>query len=133
MVMFTKGQVYNARRSIQQYRMDLIDTVQFTSIDQIVTNKVIKIYPTIANRTITIENPSLENEIQIKIYSLSGVLKKVTTIDEKKCEIDIDELGNGLYFINLYQNGVKILTKHLIVGPSKLIIQNLDSEILIVR
>ena len=131
--MFTKGQVYNARRSIQQYRMDLIDTVQFTSIDQIVTNKVIKIYPTIANRTITIENPSLENEIQIKIYSLSGVLKKVTTIDEKKCEIDIDELGNGLYFINLYQNGVKILTKHLIVGPSKLIIQNLDSEILIVR
>ena len=133
MVMFTKGQVYNARRSIQQYRMDLIDTVQFTSIDQIVTNKVIKIYPTIANRTITIENPCLENEIQIKIYSLSGVLKKVTTIDEKKCEIDIDELGNGLYFINLYQNGVKILTKHLIVGPSKLIIQNLDSEILIVR
>ena len=133
MVMFTKGQVYNARRSIQQYRMDLIDTVQFTSIDQIVTNKVIKIYPTIANRTITIENPSLENEIQIKIYSLSGILKKVTTIDEKKCEVNIDELGNGLYFVNLYQNGVKILTKHLIVGPSKLIIQNLDSEILIVR
>ena len=47
MVMFTKGQVYNARKSIQQYRMDLIDTIQFpnTNIDQIITNKVIKIYP----------------------------------------------------------------------------------------
>ena len=135
MVMFTKGQVYNARKSIQQYRKKLVNTIKFpsTNIDQIITNKIIKIYPTIANRTITIENPSLEKEIYIKIYSLSGILKKEEKIDTKKCEINIEELENGLYFIGLYQDGKKIITKHLIVGPSKLIIQNLDSDLLIIK
>jgi hypothetical protein len=114
--------------------MDLItNPIPNTGVEQIVTNKIIKIYPTITDRSITIENPTLEKEMYVKIYSLSGKLKKVEIINSKKCNIDIGDLENGLYFISLYQQNKRIITKHLIIGPSKLIIQNLDSNLLIIR
>ena len=134
MVIFTKGQVYNARKSIQEYRGELVNVIfPTTNIDQIVTNKIIKIYPTITDKSITIENPNLEENISIKIYSLSGRLIKKEFIYNNKCSLDVSELTNGLYFISIYQNNKRIMSKHLIIGPSKLIIQNLDSNLIIVK
>lgn len=135
-VMFTKGQVYNARQSIQQYRRDLVNLDDSLIVDLIVdipiSNKI-KIYPTITNKTITIEVPNISENIEIKIYSLSGKIKKHEFIYNNKCSLDVSDLTNGLYFISIYKNNKRIISKHLIIGPSKLIIQNLDSRLIIVK
>lgn len=133
MVMFTKGQVYNARKSIQEYRMKLIQLEFPASTKEKINKDNIRIYPTITDRTITIEVPNITKDLTLKIYSLSGVLVKEVKLNNSKSSINIKEINNGLYFVSIYQGKNRITSKRLVVGPNKLIIQNADSRLLIIK
>ena len=133
MVMFTKGQVYNARKSIQEYRMTLVQFQFPATIKEKINKDNIRIYPTITDRTITIEVPNITKDLTLKIYSLSGVLVKEVKLNNSKSSINIKEINNGLYFVSIYQGKNRITSKRLVVGPNKLIIQNADSRLLIIK
>ena len=128
MVMFTQGQVERGHASLFTHRPTLINSNP-TIIEETKPETNIKLYPTVSNFTVTVELPeALENSF-IKIHTLSGKLVQEENIsNQNKHILDISKLSNGLYFLGIYHNGKRIEVKHLIVGPSKLIIQNLKKE-----
>ena len=124
MVMFTKGQVLNARKSIQEYRMTLVK-VDSASLIQVLKENNIKIYPTVSEYAVNIKLEREMNGVEIRIYSLGGKLMFKDKINGCYYKLNINQFNSGLYFISIYQNGEKVMTKHLIKGKSQLLIKDI--------
>ncbi len=72
----------------------------------------IEIYPNPSNGIINIE---ANEEILIKIYSLSGIKVYEQTVNQKSRTIDLSNLSNGVYFLNSnYKN--TIINKKIIIN-----------------
>ena len=128
MVMFTHGQVERGHASLFTHRLPLINQNP-TNIEEPKKETNIKLYPTVSNSTITVELPEALTNSFIKIHTLSGKLVQEENIsNQSKYVLNISNLSSGLYFLGVYHNGVRIEVKHLIVGPSKLIIQDLKKK-----
>jgi len=76
-------------------------------IKQLANNEEINIYPNPANSKIYIESKSV---IEVKLFDLLG--NEIITTKEK--EIDVSNLREGIYFIQVNTNG-RIYTKKIIV------------------
>ena len=76
-------------------------------IKQLANNEEINIYPNPANSKIYIESKSV---IEVKLFGLLG--NEIITTKEK--EIDVSNLREGIYFIQVNTNG-RIYTKKIIV------------------
>ena len=124
MVMFTKGQVLNARRSIQQYRMGQV-IVDTTTLSPVLGEESVIIYPTISENAVNIKIDREMKNVEVKLYSLGGKLVFRDKIYGCYYKLNISHLNSGLYYVNVYQDGVKILTKHLIKGKSQLLIKDI--------
>ena len=102
MVMFTKGQVFNARKSIQQYRMDLVEVVPDT---QKVIIEDIKIYPTINTGKLFIElNGNFDGEeVIFHLYDMTNrLVQREIIIGGIRNSINLDVYANGLYSVVLF-------------------------------
>ena len=123
MVMFTKGQVLNARRSIQQYRMGQV-IVDTTPLSPILGEESVIVYPTISDNAVNIKIDREMKNVEVKLYSLGGKLIHQDKVYGCYYKLNISQLSDGLYFVNIYQDGEKIITKHLIKGKSQLLIKD---------
>jgi len=119
-VMFTKGQVYNARKSIQEYRMDLV-TPDYPSniVKRTLETHDIKIYPTITNSCLKIYNTHNIDDLHVIIYGTNGqqiMSYDVSLINE--LNLNVSEFAEGIYIVNFIHKGIKLMTKKLIVSGS---------------
>ncbi|MFH2140929.1 MAG: PKD domain-containing protein, partial [Bacteroidota bacterium] len=71
----------------------------------------IEIYPNPAKDILYIENSSNYNSFKIEIISISGQVIKSDVLDSPKNAIDIDDINPGVYFINIFNDEVKYITK----------------------
>lgn len=119
MVMFTKGQVYNARRSIQQYRMRqvIVDTIAENIIETTLATHDIKIYPTITNSCLKVYNTRNMDDLHVEIYATNGqriMNYDISLINE--LNLDLSEFVDGMYIVHFIHKGQNIMTKKLIVA-----------------
>jgi hypothetical protein len=101
--MFTKGQVFNARRSIQKYRMDLVSVKEENPEPVMIGD--IKIFPTINTGRLFIDfgNRFKDEEVILHVYDLNGKLIQVETlVGGIRNDIHLDLYVNGLYSIVLF-------------------------------
>jgi len=79
-----------------------------TSINESVrAENLFSFYPTPSNDFIIISSPEKFSNATIKIYTISGVLLIEKIINEKQQQtIDIENLSNGVYIIEVDQNGI---------------------------
>jgi hypothetical protein len=74
----------------------------------------IKFYPNPASDKIYVDR-NTENEIEVSISDLLGQeVASLTTSKEKKTEIDISDLKEGIYFLRI-RSGTQSITKRMIV------------------
>ena len=103
MVMFTKGQVFNARRSIQQYRMDLISVKEENPEPVMIRD--IKVFPTINTGKLFIDfgNRFKDEEVILHVYDMKGSLVQTEMlVGGIRNSIVLDIHVNGLYSIVLF-------------------------------
>ena len=115
MVMFTKGQVFNARKSIQQYRMDLV-TIKEVEPEPIKIGDI-KIYPTINTGKLFIElnNRFIDQELTVSVYDMTNRLIQTESISGGiRNNIHLNLRTNGLYSVVLY-NGKDLIYKDRII------------------
>ena len=60
----------------------------------------LSVYPSIVNDFLTVKT-SLNEELQISVYNLLGVLINKTTSKQNSTKVDMNSLSNGLYFVNI--------------------------------
>jgi hypothetical protein len=83
----------------------------FTSINNVVPNSSLKIYPNPTNSYIRIENQDIKGEVSITIFNTTGqVVKQTSRIFENNIIIGVDELENGLYHIHIHSNEMEFGT-----------------------
>jgi hypothetical protein len=118
MVMFTKGQVFNARKSIQEYRMDLVEKITPDPEPEIpYEEKHYKIYPTINNGRFTIEfNFTPESEYDLIVYDIGHkVVLRKNMLFEKTNYFDLSFLSVGTYIIVVKTVKMKLCTKRIVI------------------
>jgi len=104
MVMFTKGQVFNARKSIQEYRMDLVEVVPVLDTQEVIIDDI-KIYPTINTGRLFIElNGNFDGEeVIFHLYDMTNrLVQRETLIGGVRNNINLDIYANGLYSVVLF-------------------------------
>ena len=102
MVMFTKGQVFNARKSIQQYRMDLV-TIKEVEPESIKIGDI-KVFPTINTGKLFIEfnNRFVDQNVIFQLYDMKGSLVQTEMlVGGIRNSINLDLHTNGLYSVVL--------------------------------
>ena len=105
MVMFTKGQVFNARESIQEYRMDLV-TIKEVEPEPIKIGDI-KIYPTINTGRLVIElnNRFPDQTLTLSVYDMTNRLIQTEIIrGGMRNNINLNLQTNGLYSVVLYND-----------------------------
>ena len=93
----------------------LVSGNQSQGIGDIIYNENINIYPNPANDNFYIET-NLTNYLEVNIYSIVGKLVYNTNINKQLNEINIDNLSEGIYFVNIINEKTgNAITKKLIV------------------
>jgi parallel beta-helix repeat protein len=69
-----------------------------TIIDKV---NVPKLYPNPATTNLTIDIPGFQKNEQMKIFNAVGKLTKVVNVSSSRQQINIEDLPNGIYIINL--------------------------------
>ena len=122
MVMFTKGQVYNARRSIQQHRMGLaIADTAFPT--EIIPNKFVElIYGidfNIIENSMYFKNPNMIDNLAIYVYDMSGKLTNHYSVgSDQSCRMELINYIPGTYIFTVVRNNERVITKKLIINSS---------------
>ena len=105
MVMFTKGQVYNARESIQIYRMELV-TIKKEPVEEPIKNIII--YPTINTGKLFVDfkNNFRGKEVILYLYDINGRLMQEEILTGGiRNDINLNIHTNGLYSVVLLVDG----------------------------
>jgi hypothetical protein len=83
----------------------------FTSINNVVPNSSLKIYPNPTNSYIRIENQDIKGEVSITIFNTTGqVVKQTSLVFEKNIILGVDKLESGLYHIHIHSNEMEFGT-----------------------
>jgi hypothetical protein len=98
---------------------DFSDNAVLNIDDQIVlSEKFIKIYPTISNGMFFIKSPSSISNVEVKVYDLNGRVAfngNVDLIENLENKINLDgKLQSGMYLINLSNNLINATTKIIV-------------------
>tara|TARA_R110000824_G_scaffold10056_2_gene44593 strand:- start:3934 stop:5202 length:1269 start_codon:yes stop_codon:yes gene_type:complete len=120
MVMFTKCQVFNARKSIQEYRMDLIKVNNpiTDTMDEVIPK--IKIFPTITSGKVFVDLRGKEYSqvIDVTIYDMNGRTIQVDKVMGNQMNtLQIAPESSGLYNIVFTVNGKVIHQSRVIYTP----------------
>lgn len=82
---------------------------------QVINSEIVQIYPNPVNSVLTICVPDIKNvKSDIKIYSIHGMLMKTIKVDTENIQISVQDLNEGVYFIQ-YNSNNKFYNKKLIV------------------
>ena len=93
----------------------LVSGNAYQGIDDIVNNENIAIYPNPANEHFYIKINS-NNDLAVNVFSIVGKLVFKTTINKQLSEINIDNLSEGIYFVNIINEKTgNEITRKLIV------------------
>lgn len=89
------------------YQINTLSTLQKFKTQK----SVLKLYPNPSNSTFTIDLNTFSKNVNYKIYSLSGtLLQEKENSYGQKILVDVKNLENGLYFIELeYDNRIEVL------------------------
>jgi hypothetical protein len=83
----------------------------FLGTNQLTSNTNWLVYPNPAKEFITIQTPQEKSQADYKIYNINGILLKEGDLNQKESRISVNELPNGMYFIELSINGEKSTQK----------------------
>lgn len=71
-----------------------------------------KVYPTLINNELIVEGKYLNNsKIDVFITDVTGKTILKINISASKTTINFEDLTNGVYFVNIIENGIKLTTK----------------------
>jgi hypothetical protein len=69
------------------------------------SNAAFRIYPNPSNGMVTVNLPATSATGSLKIYDVTGQLVLMTDLKEKNNQIDLSSYSNGIYLLELEQNG----------------------------
>tara|TARA_R100001443_G_scaffold116688_2_gene138059 strand:+ start:1176 stop:2390 length:1215 start_codon:yes stop_codon:yes gene_type:complete len=115
MCTFTKNQVLRGLASLNTYRIKMVENYLPKPIINGFENT--KIYPTYVQDIIYIEFPIYEGIIEILIYNLQGrLMKQLITQNNHFETLNLSDLVNGIYVVNLLHNGKSVVNKKIIIN-----------------
>ncbi|MEI6297729.1 MAG: T9SS type A sorting domain-containing protein, partial [bacterium] len=75
------------------------DACGITSVEKLVPESSLTIYPNPASNSITIEAPATSSQSQLSIKDVNGQVLIARQITESKTQVDISNLSSGVYFV----------------------------------
>ena len=81
------------------------------AIDEI-ANETYKIYPNPANEILSIEG---ENIKQVNVYNTVGQLVKSVSCNDNTVKVNVGDLQNGMYIVNVIDNNGDMMSKKVSV------------------
>ena len=115
MVMFTKGQVFNARESIQQHRMDLVTIKKEEPVEEKIGD--IKMFPTINTGRLFIDlnNRFPDQILTFNLYDMANrLIQSESIMGGIRNDLRLKLHTNGLYSVVLFK-GDDIIYKDRII------------------
>ncbi|MBO9703287.1 MAG: T9SS type A sorting domain-containing protein [Sporocytophaga sp.] len=79
-------------------------------------NKEFKLFPNPALSNITIELPEFDDLTELKLFSISGTLRKSIVLTNRMSRVDIIDLQEGIYFYEVWQHETKRIEGKLIIN-----------------
>lgn len=109
-VRLTVSNDYGEDSMLKEEYMD----VQPIGINEIDGNNALRMYPNPTNGILHIENTSGE-EMNMRIYSLTGHSVFEQTLAEGSTEINLENIDAGIYFVRYITNNQQVITAKLII------------------
>ncbi|WP_028980866.1 T9SS type A sorting domain-containing protein [Sporocytophaga myxococcoides] len=91
-------------------------STSIAGVTDIEFNKVFKLFPNPALSNITIELPESNDRTELKLFSITGTLKKSIILVNTMSQVDIKDLQEGIYFYEVWQHETKRMEGKLIVN-----------------
>lgn len=86
------------------------------SIENSFINKLFYFYPNPFNSQTRLENIKFNQSVLLNIYSICGNLEKVYRFtNENSIILNKDKLENGIYFVQIYVDGLYVCTEKLLI------------------
>jgi hypothetical protein len=98
-----------------QFSMTESTVNSLNTLEEVLVNY--EIYPLPNNGTFFIENKGLEGNINIRIFNIAGMVVYANSINlnsNQKQELNVDNILNGIYLIELERDGIKETQKLMI-------------------
>lgn len=111
------GITINCDRSAETYYKTINVSSSLLSIDEPMANDIrFTIYPNSTSGTMTVKTTTDNNDpLRLDIYDLTGKRVRTETLHQVRQQIDIGELSNGIYMVEIQSSNLS--------GRQKLLIQ----------
>lgn len=83
------------------------------AISNVATKGDISVYPNPATNNIYVEHSTTNEPVQVAIYSVSGRLVKQATLSSNERMIDVQDLANGMYYIQINNKDINATQKFI--------------------
>ncbi|MBX3165296.1 MAG: T9SS type A sorting domain-containing protein [Bacteroidetes bacterium] len=94
----------------------IIDTTDISVNELRIENEKLRIYPNPTSGMLNVECLMLNGEAELQIINVLGEVIKHSTLTTKHSQIDVSELPNGIYFVNIRNKQNESVTKKLIIA-----------------
>jgi hypothetical protein len=102
---------------LKQFTSKPCDYSNLTEIGELKTNdEILKVYPNPTSEILTIERPSRLQNLEARLINLLGeeILSDRQTIQDERLRMDLGNLKNGIYFLQVLENGKLTATQKII-------------------